>query len=138
MARTSIILVTLFLLSCGPAAKLRRAEKLIAKAEQNGATWRVDTVYTDVPVIINQVKKDTVFTSLPGDTVVIEKERLKVKYVKLPGDSVFIEGECKADTVYQEVATVVTKTIEAKGGINWYWLVVVALAGLLIGLFKRR
>lgn len=138
MARTSIILLSLFLLSCGPAAKLRRAEKLIAKAEQNGATWRVDTVYTDVPVIINQVKKDTIFQSLPGDTVVIEKERLKVKYVKLPGDSVFIQGECKADTVYQEVATVVTKTIDAKGGINWYWLVVVALAGLLIGLLKRR
>lgn len=137
MARTSIILLTLFLLSCGPASKLRRAERLISKAEEKGATWRVDTVYKEVPLIVSQVKKDTVFESLPGDTVVIEKERLRVKYVKLPGDSVFIEGECKADTVYKEVPVTVTKTIEAKGGINWYWLVVVALAGLLIGLFKR-
>jgi hypothetical protein len=137
MARTSIILLTLFLLSCGPASKLRRAERLISKAEEKGATWRVDTVYTQVPVIVSQVKKDTVFESLPGDTVVIEKERLKVKYVKLPGDSVFIEGECKADTVYKEVPVTVTKTIEAKGGIKWYWLVVVAFVALLIGLFKK-
>lgn len=138
MAKSSLILLGLFLFSCGPAAKLRRAEKLIAKAEQQGATWRVDTIYTEVPVIINQVREDTIFESVPGDTVVIEKERLKIKYVKLPGDSVFIEGECKADTVYKEFPTVVTKTIEAKGGIKWYWIAVAVLLGLLVGLFKRR
>lgn len=99
--------------------KLRKAEKLIKQAEQLGSKWSQDTVYKEIPFIVDSVRVDSVFVAKQGDTVVIEKERLKLRYVKLPGDSVFIEAECKADTVYKSVPVSVTKTIEAK--INW-WL----------------
>lgn len=123
--------------SCGPAAKLRRAEKLISKAEEMGAVWHVDTVYQMTPVEIESVRVDSVIVALPGDTVTIEKDRLKVKYVRLPGDSVFIEGECKGDTIYKAVPVTVTKTITAKGGIQWWWLLVAVAGGMILGAIVR-
>lgn len=137
-ARTWLIIgLAVVIASCGPAAKLRRAEKLIKRAEEQGAVWHVDTVRVEVPVFVPEIRLDSVFVSQPGDTVVLEKDRLKVKYVRLPGDSVFIEGECEADTIEIEVPVTITKTIEAKGGLRWWWLVVAAAAGMVIGAIVR-
>lgn len=123
-----LIILLVILSSCGAAGKLKRAERLIKKAESMGATWHVDTVYKNVPFYVESVRVDSIFTVKVGDTVVIEKERLKLKYVRLAGDKVYIEAECEADTVYQKVPVVVNKTIEAK--VNWFkWLVI----GLIIG-----
>lgn len=116
--RITILLLTLLLLSCSPQNKLKRAERLIQKAESLGAKWEVDTVYKEIPVFIPQVRVDSIFTAGVGDTVILEKERIKVKYVRLPGDSVFIEGESKADTVKIEVPVVVNK--EIKSGYSWW------------------
>lgn len=131
------IILGLLLISCGPAAKLRRAEKLIAKAEEMGAVWHVDTVYQMTPIEIESVRVDSVFVAQPGDTVTIEKDRLKVKYVRLPGDSVFIEGECEADTIYKAVPVTVTKTIKATGGLKWWWLLVAAAGGMILASLLR-
>lgn len=132
-----IIAIVIFA-SCGPAAKLKRAEKLIKKAEELGATWHVDTVIQKIPVPVPQIEIRAVHHAIPGDTVVIEKDRLQVKVVRLPGDSIFVEGKCKSDTVEIEVPVTVTKTIEAKGGIKWWWLVIAGLVGAgLIALFRR-
>lgn len=138
----TIIICLLIVQSCGPAAKatrkLRRAERLIIQAEALGATWKQDTVFRLVPVEVKSVKTDTVFSSHPGDTVVVEKERLRVKYVKMPGDSVYIEGECKADTVYKQVPVVVNKSIKCPPD-RWKFpalvmsfLLVAAIFGLLL------
>lgn len=124
------ILILMILCSCGAAGKLKRAEKLISKAEAMGATWHVDTVYKEVPYYIDSVRVDSVFISKVGDTVVIEKDRLKLKYVRLPGDSVYIEAKCEADTVYQKVPVIVNKTIAAKSE-WWKW----ALIGFCVGGF---
>lgn len=132
-----LILIGGIVVSCGPAAKLRRAEKLIKKAEEQGAVWHVDTVYQMTPVEIESVRVDSVFVAKPGDTVTIEKERLKVKYVRLPGDSVFIEGECEADTIYKAVPVVVNRKLEAKGGIKWWWLLVAAAGGMILASLLR-
>jgi hypothetical protein len=113
------LLILLILCSCSANSKLRRAERLIKQAEASGLQWRVDTVYTEIPVIIDSIRVDSIFVAQVGDTVVIEKERLKLRYVRLPGDSVYIEAECKADTIFQKVPVTVTKTIQAKT--NW-WL----------------
>lgn len=126
------LIALIFLASCGPGAKLKRAQKLIAKAEAQGATWKVDTVFKEIPVFITESRVDSIFRTSPGDTVVIENERLKVVYVRLPGDSVFIEGQCKSDTIIQKVPIVVNKTIEAKGGIPWWWLVIVIPSAIVI------
>jgi hypothetical protein len=130
-----VLLLAIFLLSsCSAKWHLKQAEK-------KGAITKTDTVFTDIPVFIEEVKRDSIFFSLPGDTVRIEKDRLRVTYVRLPGDSVYIEGECKADTIFQEVATVVYKEIqcpEKPQKIKWWWLVLVGLACIGLGRIFRR
>lgn len=108
----------LILCSCSANNKLRRAERLIAKAESMGATWRIDTVYKEIPYYVDSVRVDSIFVAKVGDTVVIEKDRLHIKYVRVSPDSVYIQGECEADTVYQKVPVIVNKKIEAKT--NWW------------------
>ena len=135
--KASFFSILILLASCGPAAKLRRAEKLIKKAEEQGAVWHTDTVYQMTPVEIESVRVDSVFVAKPGDTVTIEKERLKVKYVRLPGDSVFIEGECEADTIYKAVPVVVNRKLEAKGGHKWWWLLIAAAGGMILASLLR-
>lgn len=108
----------LILCSCGAANKLKRAERLIKEAEAMGSRWHVDTIYKEIPYYIDSVRVDSIFIAKVGDTVVIEKERLKLKYIRLAGDSVYIEAECEADTVYQRVPVTITKEISAKT--NWW------------------
>ena len=78
---------------------------------------------------------DCILVSQPGDTVTLVKDRLTVKYVRLRGDTVFIEAECAADTVIKKVPVTVVKTITAKGGIKWWWLLVCLAAGTFLGRF---
>lgn len=107
MIRYLLALILLWLIAgCSP-------EKLLQMAEKKGAKVTTDTVFQDVRVFVPQVRHDTTFRSLPGDTVVLTKDRLQVKYVRLPGDSVFIEGTCLPDTVRISVPVTVTRTISA-------------------------
>lgn len=119
----------LLLVSCGPASKLRRAERLIHKAELQGAVWRSDTAYVQDTVIITGTRVDSLFVPIPGDTVIIQNERLRVKYVRLPGDTVYISGESLPDTVVRTVPVAVTKEIHAESAFRWWWLVVAAVLG---------
>lgn len=127
--------VFFLVMSCGPAAKLRRAEKLINKAEELGAKWHVDTLMVEVPIVVPSIRVDSIIVSKPGDTVVITKDRLKLKYVRLKGDTVFVAAECAADTVIKKVPVTIVKTIKAKGGIKWWWLVVALAVGTFLGRF---
>ena len=129
--------IGLILVGCGPAAKLRRAEKLIRKAEEMGAVWKIDTVHTTATVYVPEVKIDSVFVQKVGDTIVLEKERLKIRVVRLPGDTILVDGECVADTIYKKVPFVVSKTIQARSRIKWWWLVIAGLVGAgVVTLFK--
>jgi hypothetical protein len=129
-----ITLLSIIILSaCSPSAKLRRAEKLINKAEQAGLQWHSDTLHSTIEIPIPEIVKDTIFQSKPWDTVFIHKERLSIKYVRLKGDSVFIEGKCDADTIYKEVIVRINKSIECPPQkLKWWWLLG---AGILIGCF---
>ena len=128
------LLLCFLLISCGPASKLRRAEKLIKKAELQGATWYVDTVFKEVPVILKEIRVDTLISVRAGDTVVLQKDRLQVKYVRLRGDTVFVDAACLPDTVKIEVPVTVTKVIDAKCN-PWWWYLVAGLIGSAIMLF---
>lgn len=128
----NLLLVLALLSSCSPTAKLRKAEKLINEAEQAGLKWHVDTVTVKIPYSVPEIMIKEVHHALPGDTVVLEKERLRIKYVRLPGDSVFIEGKCEADTIYKSVPITINKTIKAKGYSLWQ-LIVLAIIALLAG-----
>ena len=130
------VVITIFLISalwsCSANWHLRQAIK-------KGANQKVDTVRQTVKIPVPEVSIDTVIRSIAGDTVFIEKDRLKIKYVKLPGDSVFIEGKCEADTIYQEVKVpVVTKISAPKGFWFWFpWILVVIVLIIIAGVFSR-
>jgi hypothetical protein len=117
-------------MGCGPAAKLRKAEKLIAKAEAQGAVWHTDSITKLIKVPIPEVFVKEVHHAPLLDTIVMEKERLRIKVVRMPGDSIFIEGKARADTVTRKITTTITKTIKAKGEIKWWWLVIAGLVGM--------
>jgi len=116
--------------------KLKRANRLIAQAEQLGAKVTSDTIFKTIPVFIESVKYDSIFTSRQGDTVYLEKERLKIKYVRLPGDSVYIEGKCDSVTVIKEVPFIVNK--EIKTGLGVLTVVQWSVLALLVGAVLSR
>ena len=134
---TAIILFCIILSGCSvfkenkANRKLKRANRLIAQAEQLGVNWKVDTVFKEIPVFIPQVRTDTIFVTTEGDTVYIEKDRLKIKFVDLPGDSVFIEGKCDSLTKIVEVPVTVTK--EIKTGLSILVVVQWSILALIIG-----
>lgn len=136
MTRASIIVIAMMLASCGSAYKLRRAERLIKKAEAMGAVWHVDTVFTDWEVPVPAVQRDTVILNAPGDTIFLDKERLRVK-VLVRHDSVYVSGECPPDTIKITVPVTVTKTITAKTGPPWWFWVMFAgvfVLGIWLGI----
>lgn len=107
MRKVFTLLSTLIVLTaCSP-------EKLLQMAEKKGAKVTTDTVFQERLVYVPSVTHDTTFTSLPGDTVTITKDRLQVKYVRLPGDKVYIQGTCLPDTIKISVPVEVTRTISA-------------------------
>jgi hypothetical protein len=133
-----ILALTAVLTACGPASKLRRAEKLIQKAELQGAKWKIDTVWVERQVFVPEIGVDTLIISKPGDTVVISKDRLQVKYVRLRGDTVFVDAKCLPDTVKVTVPVTVTKEIVVHGRLRWYHLVGWSLLALIFGVIAGR
>lgn len=121
------ICLLLFISSCSASWHLK-------KAIQKGAQVEVDTVVKPITVFIPSVVKDTIFESRQGDTVRIEKERLRIKYVSLPGDSVYIHGESRADTIVREIPVTVTQIVTAPKDNKWKWIAI-ALGVILILLF---
>ncbi len=133
-----IYLLLLWLLcSCGANYHLKRSEHHLKKAIAKGAIISSDTIWKAVEIYVPEVTTDTLFRSVQGDTVRIEKDRLKIKYVKLPGDSVYIEGKCETDTVKVEVPVTVTKTIQATTWLKWWHLIVAAGLGALAMIIRR-
>jgi hypothetical protein len=132
---TSVAVFAIVMLTGCAANKLKRAERLINRAEELGAKWHVDTLMVEVPIVVPSVRVDSTIIIKPGDTVTVWKDRLKLKYVRLAGDTVRIQAECAADTIYKKVPVTVVKTIKAKGGIKWWWLVIALAAGTFLGRF---
>lgn len=99
-----------------------------------GGKVTADTLYKTITVTTQEVKTDTIFKPLPGDTVTITKDKLKIKYVKLPADSVYIYAEHKPDTVKIKVPYTVTKEIKSGHGF-WFdvkLVLIAAIAGFIL------
>lgn len=140
--RTILLYLSLVALlsSCSSRYYLKRAQANLRKAESLGAQVKTDTVYVEKTVLVPEVKVDTIVHSLVGDTVLIEKEKLRIKYVKLPGDSVYVEGKCDPDTIRLSVPYAVTKDISvpAKGWLRWWHIIIAFLVGAgTYALFKK-
>jgi hypothetical protein len=141
----SALLVALIMLSsCSDRARatwhLKRAQSHIRKAEALGAKSESDTVYVKKTVLVPEVRVDTIVQSKVGDTIRIEKEKLRIKYVKLPGDSVYVQGKCISDTVRISVPFTVTKEISVpyQPRFKWWLLVISFLAGAVGYALIRR
>jgi len=131
------ITTTIFMIGCSPAGKLKRAQKLIDKAEQAGAKWEVDTVFSTKEVIVPERVLDTLvkYVNLTDTITVTENNVItKIKY-NTKEKSVFVHTVCKPDTVKIEVPVQVTKEIKA-GASVWDIIkicVLVALVSVLLG-----
>lgn len=132
------VLFIVLMLGCSAAHKLKRAEKLINKAEELGAKWHTKTVYVQDTVIITETRVDSTMVLIPGDTVTLEKERLKVVIRRLRGDTIFVDAKCAADTVIKKVPVTVVKTLVAKSGIPWWWILIALVAGTFLGTFVMK
>jgi hypothetical protein len=103
-----ILLTGLTLLSCDPVKRHSRLVKKFPHVHQQDTVIIRDTVRIEIP----KVSVDTVFhESLLRDTVVIQKERLKVTMYTIH-DSIYVDAKC--DTVTVE------KIVERKVPIRYY------------------
>ncbi len=105
-----------------------------------GAIVQVDTFYKERTIITKEVKKDTVFKDVAGDTVYLTKDNIKIKYVRIPGDSVFIAVKAERDTIMIKVPVTVTEVIHAPPAKLKWWMFLIAglVVGLVISLWLRR
>ncbi len=131
MAVIITIAVMMALSSCGPSAKLRRAEKLIKQAEAQGAVWHSDTVTVEKKVYIpgDSVRIEIPMWSKVRDTT-IYSERVKLRFINRH-DTIQVQAECLPDTVKIEVPVTITRTIVAPPVKSWWRTVAIVLACVL-------
>lgn len=149
------ILIIFLLVSCGSTKEIRqikRASKKIEKLErksqaialENGLIIQ-DTIQSIVQYVTPYVKADTVF-SIELDTVIVQKENLTIRYIRRD-NNIYLEAECDSifitDTLTLYVDRIgkpifikepLTKmqSIWMSTGKGLMWLLIVALAGLII------
>lgn len=114
------LLLVFILASCGPASKLRRAQKLIDQAVVAGATVKTDTVFITKTVIVPETHFDTVLTRVNfTDTLVVEKDKAVTKVkINTVTREVFVSTKCPEVTKVVKVPVQVLKTISA-GYTKW-------------------
>lgn len=116
----SIIVGLLLLTSCSMESKLRRAARLIKKAENSGLHWKNDTVFQTIVVTSPATHFDTVLTELNfRDTIVVTRDkvitRVKVNTVE---KKIFIETKCPEKVVVKKVPYTVEREIRV-GDSRW-------------------
>jgi len=118
------LLFVLLLTSCSAQYHLKRAIKKDPSILQKDTVTVIDTVVT-APVEV----KDTV-TLQERDTLVITKERLKLKIVR-SFDTIAVEAECESDTIistirvpYEKVVYVQERTLKEKLQIWGFYLMI--------------
>lgn len=144
MRSICILIVAFTLLGCSVNQHLKRSRHHYSKAIQKGYNPTLDTVFVRDTVIVSQIQHDTTFIDI-GDTVFIEKDRLRIKYYRdIVTDSIFIEGICEADTIIKEIPIIVQETIyidrsffDLIGANKWwkqllFWVLVLILGCLFV------
>lgn len=113
--------------------KLRKAERKIEKLTiKYPQLLQKDTLYDTVSIVTKEIKIDTSFIDVPGDTAFIYKDKLKIKYVRI-NDSVYIEGKCESDTLIQFIEIPFEKIVVQEQGIVKQ--LIKNIKGIVISLF---
>ena len=105
-------MISFLLSSCSAQWHLKKAIKKDPSIIQESTVSVKDTVVVP-PVVIT----DTV-TTKEHDTIIVEKDRLKVRIVKRL-DTLIIEGQCASDTIVRTIEVPVPSII-MKDSDRWY------------------
>ena len=127
----AILLLIFILFGCSAQKKINR---LIDKYPD----LTYDTIHHADTFIIDRISYDTSY-ALTLDTVVIEKDRLRIKTV-VRNDSIFIQGEVIADTIIKEVRIPYEKVVIQELTLwqkHRIWLIPLLIASLYIYLRKK-
>jgi len=125
---TSVAICILSLTSCSANWHLKRA---IAKDPSIVQPPEVEIV--DTTIIIEEIRAETTFVSLPMDTITIEKERLRIQ-IKRIHHTLKVEGVCMTDTIRIIEEVELPPVIKYEPRPTWQTI----LAWLLAGLFAFK
>lgn len=134
MRLAALIIAAAMLTGCNPQKKLARL--LMKYPELRDTVVIRDTV----EAVVEYVRADTVLRWVPGDTIYLTKDRLRVRTV-IDHDTVWQTGECLADTVrvpYRvEVPVVQPERVVER--VPWWVFVLLTLFAIMTttALFKR-
>jgi hypothetical protein len=119
-----IIILLVLLTSCGPAYKLKRAQKLIAQAEASGAKVKSDTTYVmaslHVPGVATSIVNPVSYNlyRIKGKDTTIYKDRVKIQFK----DSL-IYVQCPDSTAKAKLPVAVTQEIQCPPNSDkWKWI----------------
>lgn len=134
------LVILLLLCSCGPASKLRRAERLIKAAMADGAKVKTDTVYRDIKFTAPEISFETTLLSPNwNDTLYITgKDSIQVKIKRTPAtksepEVVYVEAKCPERDVTTSVPVAVNQKISA--GYTLWDLIILVIFCLVVGYF---
>lgn len=125
-----LIIIILFFSSCSAEWHIRRA------ISKNPNLLKTDTIRVRDTIVVQQISYDTTIISKPIDTILITKERLRIKITRMY-DTLRVEGVCLADTIFYE-KKIPYKKIEYKprAWYDRYWWLILLVCGALI-YFKK-
>lgn len=136
-----LIIAAALLTGCSPWSHLPKDQRQLKKL-----LWKYphlsDTVviHDTVEAVVEYVRADTVLRWVPGDTIYLSKDRLRVRTV-IDHDTVWQEGECLEDTIYvpvrYEVPVVQPERVVER--VPWWVFVLLTLFAIMTttALFKR-
>lgn len=103
-----ILAILLIFAGCSPQKRLKRL------VDKHPELIQIDTIRDTITT--TAVHIDTAFKYKAGDTVVIEKDKVRTELIFLPGDTVKVNTDKQADTIYIEktVPTIYNNSSELK------------------------
>lgn len=123
------------LTTCKPQAKLQR---LIKKHPELAA---IDTVHIRHTTILPEIRYRDKYTTRANDTIIIERERLKVEIIR-NHDTIFLDIHQPADTIREEIKIPV-EVIRYEKPNAWHmfwkrlpWLLITGL--IILGLIAEK
>ena len=102
--RWLLLVTTLLLGGCSASWHLKMAIKKNPGLQTTTTMTVTDTVVID-PVVV----RDTIVTST-NDTIILEKERLKIKIVRI-NDTLIVDGQCAGDTIVKFIDVPIEKLV---------------------------
>lgn len=129
-------LAVIFLSSCCVSQKT--AERRIARyVECNPGLLNKDTVIVKDTVFLDAVSVDTTFSANTTDTIIIEKDKVRIVYIK-KDTTIYLRGEIIRDTIPIEIPVEVEKIVVKENPYDKFipLLYILLFIGILVALRK--